>query len=287
MLLILVIMAKDQATREVWWEDEAFLSCIHDEDEPRDYSRKDFQPGKELYFEESEIFYESPISSSAFYHRAVKVKGISSYCESNEADFLKVFLRPEVYNELQTHFGKEEKWKSLDKAYVNFTHFAPVMDRHDGFAFTKDGFFAGWQRHVAYFLDKNFAMCDLAIPMAFRFRNTIDPDCMSYIIISIKNRDGTEKIKDPFLTRECVEGVTSQGKIKPVGEDVNVRLTLHKLKFINPQGIPGSGDISDDAWIQTTKDKPFIAFAMSMGKTERDSDLFVGEEKVISCIDIL
>src|SRR5208282_3195208 len=114
-----------------------------DGDEPRDYSRRDFQPGKKLYFEESDIFYEDPFCSSAFYHRAVKVKGTLSYCGSNEADFLKVLLCPEVYNQLQTHFAAEEKWKSLDKAYVNFTHFAPVMDRHDGFAFTKDGFFAG------------------------------------------------------------------------------------------------------------------------------------------------
>ena len=94
-------------------------------------------------------------------------------------------------------------------------------------------------------------------------------------------------IKEPFLTRECVEGVVSSGKIEPVREDVLVRLTLHKLKFLNPEVIPGSGDIADDAWIQTTKDKPFIAFAMSMGDTEREDHLFLGEENVISCIYIL
>ena len=172
MLLILVIMAKDQATRQVWWEDKAFLSGIHDEDEdePRDYTRKDFQRGKKLYFDESDIFYSNPFCSSAFYHRAVKVKGISSHCGSNEADFLKVLLCPEVYNQLQAHFANEEKWKSLDKAYVNFTHFVPVMDRSDGFAFTKDGIFASWQRHAAYFLCKNFVANDVVIPIAFRFR---------------------------------------------------------------------------------------------------------------------
>ena len=69
-------MAKDQATREVWWEDEAFLTDIR-VIEQRGYSRKDFQPGKELYFDESDLFYETPFSSSAFYHRAVNVKGIS------------------------------------------------------------------------------------------------------------------------------------------------------------------------------------------------------------------
>jgi hypothetical protein len=110
---------------------------------------------------------------------------------------------------------------------------------------------------------------------------------MSYIIISIENRDGNDMIGEDFLPRECVEGVSSLGEIKPVRENVIVRLTLHKLKFINPRGIPGSGDISDDAWIQTTQDKPFIAFAMSMGDTERHNKLFLGEEKVISYIDIL
>jgi hypothetical protein len=169
MLLTLVIMAKDQATRQVWWGDEAFLSRIHDEDELRDYSRKDFQPGEELYFEESEIFYENPFSSSAFYHRAVKVKGMSSYCESNEADFLKVFLRPEVYNQLQTHFKETEKWKSLDKAYVNFTHFVPIMDGPDSFAFTKDGFFAGCRGTSHIVLKKTFPCPISLFPWRFDF----------------------------------------------------------------------------------------------------------------------
>jgi len=69
-------MAKDQATRQVWWEDEAFLTHAAD-DNQTDLSRKDFQRGTELYFGESDIFYQDPCSSSAFYHRAVKVKGIS------------------------------------------------------------------------------------------------------------------------------------------------------------------------------------------------------------------
>ena len=72
-------MAKDQATRQVWWEDEAFLTSIRDDHETRNYSRKDFQSGGELYFEESDIYYEKPLSPTAFYHRAVNIKGISSY----------------------------------------------------------------------------------------------------------------------------------------------------------------------------------------------------------------
>ena len=100
------------------------------------------------------------------------------------------------------------------------------MKGSDSFAFTKDGFFAGWQRHVAYCLEKNFATSDLAIPMAFRFRDTIDPDCMSYIIISVKNRDGNDMIREPFLPKEYVEGVYSLGEIQPVADNVIVRLTL-------------------------------------------------------------
>ena len=308
MLLILVIMAKDQATRQVWWEDEAYLSHINDHKEPRVYGREDFQPGKAFYFQDCSLFYAGETcSSSAFYHRAVKVKGLSSFCGSNETDFLKVLLRPEVYRQLQTHFEKTEKWKSLDQAYVNFTHFTPVIDSSDGFAFTKEGFFAGWQRHVAYILEKNFPACDIAIPMAFRYSKNITFDCMSFIMISLKNRSGNDMIGEPFLTRQCVEGIylsrqngekgkgrknskrvkkgkdgkTGKRMIVSVGDNVLVKLTLHSLKFINFKGIPSSRDISDDAWIQTSKDKPFIAFAMSMGDTNREEDLFVGEKSVI------
>ena len=194
-----------------------------------------------------------------------------------------------MYNQLRTHFGEVGKWKSLDNAYVNFTHFAPIRSGPDGFAFTKDGFFAGWQRHVAYFLDKDFHSFNLAIPMAFRFHNTcddtIDPDCVSYIVISIKNHEGTELISERFLPRECVEGVLSDGK--PFQKDVNVALNLNKFKFINPDGIPGPVDISDDAWVQTGPEKPFIAFAMSLGDTERQADLFIGEESVTPFIGIV
>lgn len=202
---------------------------------------------------------------------------------SNEADFLKMFLRPNVYKHLQKHFEKTDKWKGLDDAYVNFTHFARVEAGTDSFPFTKDGFFAGWQRHVAYFLDKNFHSFDIAIPMAFRFRNacsdTIDPDCMSFMFISVNNCSGNDMINEPFLPRECVEGVYGPTNITSVEKNVNVRLTLNKFKFINPGGIPGSGDIPEDVWIQTTNDKPFIAFAMSMGDTARETNLFVGEKK--------
>lgn len=200
---------------------------------------------------------------------------------------MKALLNPEVYNQLQTHFETTDKWKNLDEAYVNFTHFAPIADSSEEFAFTKDGLFASWHRHVAYCPSKlNFPRTDIIIPMAFRCRkrNTIDPNRMSYIIISVKCRHGNEMIRESFLTRDCVEGVPDTTNSKTKGDDATVRLTLHKLKFINPGGIPGSGDISNDAWVETTKDKPFIAFAMSMGNTTRTTKLFVGEENVTSSI---
>ena len=192
-----------------------------------------------------------------------------------------------MYNQLQTHFGEAEKWKSLDNAYVNFTHFAPVASGPDSFAFTKDGFFAGWQRHVAYFLDKNFEAFDIAIPIAFRSHNddTIDPNRLSFMVISIKNSEGNDMIREPVLPRECVEGVMSDGK--PYTKDVNVALTLNKFKFINPDGIPGRVGTSDDAWVQTGPEKPFIAFAMSLGDTERRANLFIGEKTVTPFIGIV
>jgi hypothetical protein len=59
-----------------------------------------------------------------------------------------------------------------------------------------------------------------------------------------------------------------------------VRLTLHSLKFLNPAGIPDKRGTPVDFWIESTKGKPFIAFAMSIGKTDRKAELFMGEENV-------
>src|SRR5438046_9281320 len=66
-----------------------------------------------------------------------------------EKDFLKGFLSEVVFSQLTSHFKGTKKWKSLDNAYVNFTHWAPVMGHDSDCAFTKEGFFANWIRHKA------------------------------------------------------------------------------------------------------------------------------------------
>ena len=135
----------------------------------------------------------------------------------------------------------------------------------------------------------------------------VSPECMSYIVISVKNCDGTEGYDIEFLSKEAVEGVTAEKrednskKIKRNNEDkaedtskddpetkyahcddnLNVRLTLHALKFINPDSVISATD-NDEVWVRPSEDKPYIAFAMSMGQTERKDDLFLAEKDVSS-----
>jgi hypothetical protein len=46
--------------------------------------------------------------------------------------------------------------------------------------------------------------------------------------------------------------VSNPNTIRAVKGNITVRLTLHKLKFINPKGIVSELDeIPDDAWIKT------------------------------------
>ena len=220
---------------------------------------------------------------------------------------------------------------------------------HDDIPYQKKGFFVSWLRQNAYICQTNFPCLDLVIPMAFRLRehddDTVDPDCMSGIFISVKNRSGTEDFGEDFLSREAVEGVlsdkkrkadeeseaekkafkaddgarrvrqereidakydegkggndakgdegksgtdakeTAEPKICACNKNLNVRLTLHSLKFLNPAGIPDGGSSSHDSWIASSEDKPFIAFAMSMGMTDRKEDLFIGEENVNFFLD--
>lgn len=223
---------------------------------------------------------------------------------------------------------------------------------HDDIPYEKKGFFVAWLRQYAYICDTNFPSIDLVIPMAFRLRehndDTVDPDCMSGIFISVETRSGTEgilipvkdragtgNIKMDFLSREVVEGVLSSEKKRKADEksngkkafkpddgarrvrqeceidtkgdegkseddakenakqrivafdkNLNVRLMLHALKFLNPTGIPDKEPTSVDSWITSSKDKPFIAFAMSMGWTDQETDLFIGEKNVNSFLDL-
>ena len=79
-------MAKDQVTRQSWWKDEAFLSHVS-ELEATEINRSSFagvgsNSPPDYYFKEAELYYRRPPSGFAFFHRAVKVKGIDHYYES-------------------------------------------------------------------------------------------------------------------------------------------------------------------------------------------------------------
>jgi hypothetical protein len=71
-----VILAKDQATRELWWRDDRFQSFMDTQ------PKEDFWvPGGEYqtkyYLTECDYYYyQAAPLSMAFYHRAVSVKRI-------------------------------------------------------------------------------------------------------------------------------------------------------------------------------------------------------------------
>ena len=226
-------------------------------------------------------------------------------------DFLRTFLNKNVFEQLEAHFKPTKKWRSLDNAYVNFTHWAFVRGDHESVPYQKEGFYLSWLRHNAYLCQPNFPSVDLVIPMAFPNcfldKDVVSPESMSYIVISVKNCEGTEGYQMEFLSKEAVEGVIvevekrgkkrkiineakaedddkDEGKTKYTHCDhnLNVRLTLHALKFINPDGV-ASATGNDECWIKPSEDKPYIAFAMSMGETEREENLFVAEKDVRSC----
>lgn len=116
---------------------------------------------------------------------------------------------------------------------------------------------------------------------------TITPECMSVIVISVKNCNHTEGINmEGVLSKEAVEGVLSHRKRKldnaealytHENHSLDVKLTLHALKFINPSGV-ASVVADDERWIEFSEDKPYIGFAMSMAQTDRGEHLFVAEE---------
>ena len=201
------------------------------------------------------------------------------------------FLSEEVFSQLTLHFESTKKWKSLDNAYVNFTHWAPVMGHDSDYAFTKEGFFANWIRHKAYFLGKcNFKTIDLVIPMAFLMRkghdeqDIIDLDSMSYIVISVKNKPSDSELKrQTYLSTNEVEGVLGEdGIIKPGCKNANLKLTLHSLGFINPSTNVVSDENLVNHWVEASADKPYIAFTMSMGNVflSDTSQLFIPEKTV-------
>ena len=163
------------------------------------------------------------------------------------------------------------------------------MGHDSDHAFTKEGFFANWIRHKAYFLGKcNFKAIDLVIPMAFLMRKDhdgqyiVDLDSMAYIAISVKNKtSGSELKRQTYLSTNEVEGVPSEhGTVKPGSKNSNLKLTLHSLGFINSSPTVISDENLVDHWVKVSADKPYIAFAMSMGHTSETSQLFIPEKSV-------
>jgi hypothetical protein len=144
----------------------------------------------------------------------------------NNEDFLKTLMKENVFSLFKKHFGKEEKFKSLDEGYVNFSHWGVVAGSHDTREFTKEGLYSHWLRHMAFFLSKqNFPRIDLLIPLAFRHihrHDSIGPESMSYIIISVKNKESGDGIQKNYMTREDVEGIVVEDIIGEdiIGEDV-------------------------------------------------------------------
>ena len=221
-------------------------------------------------------------------------------------------MKSDVFNELESHFIATKKWISLDRAYVNFTHWTLVNGDPGSVPYQKNGFYVSWLRHNAYICQSCFPSINLVIPMAFPDdEGIITPECMSYIVISVKNRSaGSEGIEMNVLSKEAVEGVIAvknnkkrklhnpevgdkgdcnvevekgdekaDARYTHCSESLNVRLTLHALKFINPGGVASVTD-DDKRWIEPSEHKPYIAFAMSMGDTERKERLFIAEDVI-------
>ena len=159
------------------------------------------------------------------------------------------------------------KWSSLDRAYVNFSHWSLVKAPPDDISYTKTGFLALWHRHVAVICKAYFPNIDLIIPMAYQ-----DGE-MSYILISVKNKtSGNENLKDPFMSTSNVEG-------KPSGESStkdNHYLGLSRLRFV-------SGTAS--CWVKHTQAKPIVAMVLSMGDVERTEKLVVVEKPSVSYLN--
>ena len=224
----------------------------------------------------------------------------------DDTEFLQTFLDSRVFDLLSKHFEGTQKWSSLDNAYVNFTHFAPVKDGPAGTAFTKLGFYGSWERQCAYDLEKqNFPHLDIVIPVAFLMSGFINAESVTYMVISVKARSETEHINAVYFTRESVEGVL-QKKKEPEKSNPSdssatkghkgyvtaydksmINLTLHALPFINPEGAIGETQQSEGTWIETNAHKPYIAFVMSMGNNDRENKLFVAEKNVYSGINYI
>ena len=148
-------------------------------------------------------------------------------------------MKSDVFKQLEEHFNATEKWASLDGAYVNFTHWAFVKGDHGSVSYQKKGFYVSWLRHNAYICQTNFPSVDLVIPMAFpNEKGCVTPECVSCIVISIKNCNDTEGIQmGGILSKEAVEGIIAvkDNKKKRQKKGVNaIRLKAQKIIKLTP-----------------------------------------------------
>jgi len=215
---------------------------------------------------------------------------------------------------METHFSNTKndrcpQWKSLDRAYVNFCHWGVTQGGPDSHEFTERGFFVNWLRHKANFLKHvNFPRIDFVIPMAVLPKERVgdqilQPSDMSFIVISVKNKHYSgEVVSMPYIPREYVEGdrkpcteksekifpakrrkrkadeSTTPSKWEsdiPMVSKHNFHLDLNSLPFVKAV----NNNSTHGPFPQTNKDKPFIAFTMSLGDTDRQKDLFIGDDR--------
>ena len=86
-----------------------------------------------------------------------------------------------------------------------------VKGDYESVPYQKNGLYVSWLRHNAYICLANFPSIDLVIPMAFRncvpYRDIVNPEYMSHIVISVKNCEDSEGIRMDILPKDVVEGV--------------------------------------------------------------------------------
>jgi hypothetical protein len=185
---------------------------------------------------------------------------------------LRCLLTDEVFDELNKRFSGTAKWKCLDNAFVNLSHWTLVKALHDEAPYSRLGLFCLWNRHASSFCKAYFPNIDLVIPMAYQpdKGSEFDENAMSYIAIAVKNKaSGTERLQDEFMSRKNVEGKTGDNEPSSTKYKDNHYLGLNRLEFISGK---------DKCWAQHTKKKPFVAIVLSMGETDTEKNLVVIEE---------
>src|SRR2546423_1136364 len=88
-------------------------------------------------------FYVKDIPNSnglMMFHLPVKVKGMAFWLSMTNLDFFKTLFTDNVYSEMEKHFHGD-KWRNIDNAYVNFSHWAVVKGHPDDFMYSRNGLY--------------------------------------------------------------------------------------------------------------------------------------------------